>query len=323
MLSTHISNWLCAKEHYFARWSVFTLALFIVSSIALAAPAGQRTFSSPEAAVAALADAVKSGNKVKLSAILGAHGSKLITSGDTVADERGRKAFATAFDEANKIVPDGDSKAALVIGKNEWPFPIPLVKSDGRWKFDTEKGEQEILSRRIGRNELAAIQVCLAIVDAERDYAATRPERTSVPEYAAKIVSSKGKHDGLYWPTKADETPSPLGPLAANAATEGYPSALAPYHGYFYRILTAQGKDAAGGAYSYIIKGKMIGGFAVVAYPARYGASGVQTFIVNHDGVVLEKDLGQNTVAIASRMSSYDPDESWKPADQASAKQGD
>ncbi len=311
-----------ANHQGMARRLVFALTLLLFSSIAPAAPEVQKSFASPEAAVAALANAVKSGNKVKLSAILGSHGSKLISSGDAVADAQGRKAFVKAYEEANKITPDGD-KATLVIGKDEWPFPIPLVKSDGTWKFDTEQGEQEILSRRIGRNELAAIQVCLAIVDAERDYAATRPDRTAVPEYAAKIVSSKDKHDGLYWPAKPGEAQSPLGPFVADAATEGYPTALAPYHGYFYRILTAQGKDAPGGAYSYIIKGKMIGGFAVVAYPARYGASGVKTFIVNHDGTVYEKDLGENTAAIAARISDYDPDSSWTPTDQTQAKQGD
>ena len=294
---------------------IFLFALLASSPISQAATAVQKNYKSPEAAVAALADAVKSGNKVKLSVILGSHGSKLISSGDAVADARGRAAFVKAFGEANKLVFDGDAKATLVIGKDDWPFPIPLAKRDNAWKFDTEQGEQEILNRRIGRNELAAIQVCLAIVDAQHDFAASHADSRGVPEYAARIVSSKDKHDGLYWPTKADEPPSPLGPLVAAAASEGYASALAPYHGYFYRILAAQGKDAPGGESSYVVKGKMIGGFAVIAYPARYGASGIQAFIVNQDGAVLEKDLGDDTPTVAPRITAYNPDATWRPVE--------
>jgi len=195
-------------------------------------------------------------------------------------------------------------------------MPIPLVKSDGGWRFDTQQGEKEILARRIGRNEMAAIQVCLAIVDAEREYATLDLDSDGIPEYAPKFVSAPGKRDGLYWQTKTDDPLSPLGPLLATATQEGYTRSasrpLAPYHGYFYRILTRQGKDAPGGAYDYFVNGKMIGGFAVIAYPARYGASGVMSFIVNHDGVVYEKDLGKNTAAIASKMTTFNPDASWK-----------
>lgn len=294
-------------------------ALLATTSVVLAASAGQKSYASPEAAIAALVDAVKSSNQVKLSVILGSHGSKLISSGDAVADKRGRAAFVKAYGEANKLVFEGEAKAVLVIGKKDWPFPIPLVKSDSTWKFDTEQGEQEVLNRRIGRNELASIQVCLAIVDAQREYAAWHLDSDGVPIYASRIVSTPGKRDGLYWPAKSSEAPSPLGPLVAAAANEGYTparsSVLAPYHGYFYRILTAQGKDAPGGDYEYFIKGKMIGGFAVVAYPARYGASGIKTFIVNHDGVVFETDLGQDTAAVAPRMGKYNPGSTWKQVD--------
>jgi hypothetical protein len=306
-----VNNWRVARQAIL----LFALAS---TSVASAATAGQKSYASPEKAVAALADAIKSGNNVKLSAILGPHGSKLISSGDAVADARGRTAFARSFGEANKIVLEGEAQATLVIGKDEWPFPIPLVKSNNTWKFDTEQGEQEVLNRRIGRNELAAIQVCLAIVDAEREYAALHGGTGSVPEYAARIVSSEDKHDGLYWPTGPGEPPSPLGPLVAAAASEGYSSALAPYHGYFYRILAAQGKNAPGGEYAYFIKGRMIGGFAVIAYPARYGASGIKTFVVNHDGVVLEKDLGQDTATVALVINTYDPDSTWQPAETSS-----
>lgn len=283
----------------------------------------QKSFSTPEAGVAALVEAVRQNNQSMQRAILGAEAAKLINSGDAVADERGRNAFVIAHNEASKIVREGDARAVLVIGKDEWPLPIPLVKSKAGWRFDARQGEKEILTRRIGRNELAAIQVCLAIVDAERDYAAQRLDAKGVPEYAPRFVSVKGKRDGLYWQTKADEPPSPLGPLLATAASEGYPGAdskpLAPYHGYYYRMLMAQGKDAPGGAHDYMIRGRMIGGFAVIAYPARYGASGVMSFLVNQDGVVHEKNLGKNTAAIASRMTTYNPEASWKRVEPVSA----
>ena len=301
------------------RQMILFLLLLATAPLAVAEPAGQKNFASPEAAIAALVDAVQASDKVKLSAIFGSHGGRLISSGDAVADERGRKAFLKAYNEANKLVPEGPAKAVLMIGKDDWPFPIPLVKGNSTWKFDTAQGEQEILDRRVGRNELAAIQVCLAIVDAEREYAASHVGSDGVPRYTASIVSVPGRHDGLYWPTKLGEPPAPLGPLVAAAANEGYtPSrsrVLSPYHGYFYRILSAQGKDAQGGAYGYFIRGKMIGGFAVVAYPARYGASGIKTFTVNHDGIVFEKDLGQDTGAVAPRINAYNPDATWKQID--------
>lgn len=295
------------------------LALLAAMPVDPAAAAGQKSYASPQAAVAGLVDAVTSGNKAKLGVILGPHGNRLISSGDAVADAQGRASFVKAYGEANRLAFDGDAKAVLVIGKDEWPFPIPLVKSANRWKFDTQQGEQEILNRRIGRNELAAIQVCLAIVDAEREYAASHLG-DGVPEYAARIVSSAGKQDGLYWPAKPGEPSSPLGPLVADAASEGYSAALSPYHGYFYRILAAQGKDAPGGEYSYFIKGKMIGGFAVIAYPARYGASGIKTFIVDHDGKVFEKDWGQDTATVVPKISAYSPDTTWRQVDVPAEK---
>lgn len=299
-----------------ARQMVFLFALLAATTqMVLAGPVGQESYASPEAAISGLVDAVKSGNKAKLGAILGSHGSKLISSGDAVADEHGREAFIKAYNESSKLVAEGDAEAVLVIGKDDWPFPIPLAKSDNAWKFDTKRGEQEILNRRIGRNELAAIQVCLAIVDAEREYAASHLDSEGLPQYASSIVSAPDKHDGLYWPANPGEPQSPLGPLMAAAASEGYKPALAPYHGYYYRILAAQGKDAPGGEYEYFIKGRMIGGFAVVAYPARYRASGIKTFIVNHDGVVFEKNLGRDTVTIASKMAAYNPDSSWQRVD--------
>jgi hypothetical protein len=261
-------------------------------------------------------EAVRLDDQSALLAILGPGGSKLVTSGDPVADKQSRERFIAAYDEANRLVIEIDTKATLVIGKDEWPMPIPLVKSNDGWRFDTRQGEKEILARRIGRNELSAIQVCLAIVDAQREFVAMDRNKDGILEYAQKFVSSPGKHDGLFWQNEAEEPLSPLGPLLVAATSEGYaPSAsepLAPYHGYFYKILTRQGKNAPGGAYDYLVKGKLIGGFAVVAYPARYGASGIMTFIVNQDGVVYQKDLGKHTAAMASKMTEFNPDPSWK-----------
>ncbi|TAL10129.1 MAG: DUF2950 domain-containing protein [Nitrospirae bacterium] len=292
------------------------VALLAMAPVALAATAVQKGFASPEEGISALVEAVRANDEPALRAVLGPRGGKLISSGDAVADQHRREAFLKAYDDANKLVHDGDARVTLAIGRDEWPMPIPLVKSGGGWRFDTRKGEQEILARRIGRNELSAIQVCLAILDAEREYAALDVDGDGIPEYARKFVSAPGKRDGLYWPTQGDERQSPLGPLLAAATKEGYPGSnagpLAPYHGYFYKILIRQGKHAPGGAYNYLVKGRMIGGIAVLAYPARYGASGVMSFAVNHDGVVYEKDLGKDTASIASRVKAFDPDASWK-----------
>lgn len=291
-------------------------ALCVIAPLAMAEAPVQKSFESPEAGVSALVEAVKANDQKALRAILGPRSRKLISSGDEVADEQNREAFIKSYSDTNKIVFEGDARATLVIGEDEWPLPIPLVKSGERWRFDARQGEKEILARRIGANELAAIQVCLAIVDAENEYAAQIGAGDKVPHYAARFVSTPGKHDGLYWETNADETPSPLGPLLAAAAAEGYAKSetrpLAPYHGYYYKLLTSQGPHAPGGAYDYLVKDRMIGGFAVLAYPARYAASGVMSFMVNHDGVVYEKDLGRNTKELAAKIMSFDPDESWK-----------
>ncbi len=298
----------------------WVLAFFMPVSWVLAATAVPKHFPSAEAGVAALIEAVKAEKPAGLLALLGSQGNRLISSGDTVADRISREAFLAAYEESNKLVFDGESKATLVIGKDEWPLPIPLVNSKDGWYFDTRKGEREILARRIGRNELSAMQVCLAIVDAEREYAARDPDGDGRLHYAAKFVSAPDIRDGLYWPTQADQSASPLGPLLADAAREGYIGTdahpLAPYHGYVYRILTRQGKDAPGGAYDYLAKGRLTGGFAVIAYPARYGASGVMSFIVNQDGIVYEKNLGRNTGIAASKMTTYNPDATWKRAER-------
>lgn len=296
--------------------AICALALTMIAPLAMAAATVQKHFASPAEGVAALAEAVKSGDAATLRAILGPGGGKLINSGDAVADEQSRRQFAANYEAASKITLEGDARALVLLGKDEWPFPIPLVKSADGWHFDTRQGRDEILKRRIGRNELAAMEVCRAIVDAEREYVAKDQDRNGLLEYAPKLASTPGKRDGLYWEAGNNQPPSPLGPLLAAAARDGYTGSLAtaplaPYHGYYYRILTQQGKDAPGGAYDYMVRGKMIGGFAVIAYPARYGASGIKSFIVNHDGVLYEKDLGKNTAAIAAQMTAFNPDASW------------
>jgi hypothetical protein len=299
------------------RHILISMVLMITTTLTLSATAGQQHFDSPETAVAALFAAVNSNDEAGLLAILGHSGSRLISSGDEVADRHSREVFVLAYTEEHKLVIENENLAQLVIGKDEWVMPIPLVQSSpAGWRFDTRSGAHEILARRIGRNELAAIQVCLAIVDAEREYAAQNPQGEPILTYASRLVSLPGKQDGLYWPTTFDEQPSPLGPLLAKAAKEGYTSigsgSLTPYHGYFYKILTRQGKHAAGGAYSYLGSDRLSGGFGIVAYPARYGVSGIMTFLINHEGVLYEANLGRDTTKIASGMKSFDPDARWK-----------
>jgi len=248
-----------------------------------------------------------------LLALLGPAAKPLVHSGDAVADQEAREKFVSDYEAAHSLEKPNDTTTTLEIGTNKWPFPIPLVKTNGEWRFDTAAGKEEILARRIGRNELAVIQVVLAYVDAQREYYMLNPEGGTLRHYAQLIVSTQGKRDGLFWETTDDEKPSPLGPLIAQARGKGYKvgGKPIPYHGYYYRILKAQGPAADGGAYDYVVRGKMIGGFALVAYPAEYGNSGIMTFMVNQDGVVFEKDLGRDTVARARAITKFDPDSSW------------
>jgi hypothetical protein len=276
----------------------------------------QKTFSSPEEAVKTAVTAARNNDDKEIMSIFGPSAKDLIFSGDAVADKQRREQFLKSYDEKNSLVAEKDGMV-LVIGKNDWPFPIPLVKKGEVWFFDTDKGREEILNRRIGENELSTIQTVLAIVDAQREYAMKDIDGDGIPEYAQKFMSDAGKKNGLYWEAKEGEEPSPLGPAVAQAKKGGYAGKKSgdkpsPFHGYYYRILKAQGKNAAGGAYDYFVKGKMIGGFAVVAYPAKYGNSGVKTFMVNQQGIVYEKDLGKSTEKIAQAMDTFDPDKSWK-----------
>jgi hypothetical protein len=256
--------------------------------------------------------------------VLGRDSGTIVESGDEVADAKLRTAFLVAYDLQHQIAKEGPSKSVLTIGKQDWPFPIPLVERNGSWVFDTAAGREEILYRRIGRNELAAIQVLLAYVAAQNEYASINPENTRIDTYARRIISSPGKKDGLYWPAQANETQSPLGPAMALATLEGYRfgDTPSPYHGYYYKILTGQGATAPGGAVDYIVKDQMIGGFAMVAYPAEYGNSGVMTFLVNHTGAIYQKDLGPPTARTAARMTLFSPDHTWKrvPASDLAAQ---
>ena len=292
-------------------WST---SLIAAAALLLAVPAAsaQQSFQSPEDAVPALAAAAKSGATSDILKVLGNKAADIVESGDVVADKATRERFAAAYDDKHSISMEGDKKAILILGKDDFPFPIPLRHSRSGWEFDAAEGRIEILYRRIGRNELEAIQTARAFVDAENEYA--DKDRGAGPGvYAQRIVSSPGKKDGLYWPPDGDE--SPLGELAAKASAEGYKvgsSEPQPYHGYYYRILTRQGPNAPGGEMDYVVNGKMIGGFALVAYPDEYGNSGVMTFVVNHKGEVYQKDLGELTEAIAKRMKEFNPDQTWK-----------
>jgi hypothetical protein len=279
----------------------------------------QEQFSTPDAAVDALVGAARLGDAKAIVAVLGPDGNAIVSSGDPVADSNTREKFVAAYDVKHAIEPEGDGTQTLIIGDDDWPFPIPLVNTAGAWQFDTGAGLDEILRRRVGRNELSAIEVARAYVQAQNEYAELDPAGLGRGVYAQRIVSHPGKKDGLYWPTAEGQPPSPLGQLAAQASAEGYKAGKAPipYHGYYYRILTRQGADAPGGAYDYLVKGKMRGGFALLAFPAEYGNSGIMTFMVNHDGTVFQKDLGPKTAKLVRRMESFAPDQTWATADSA------
>jgi hypothetical protein len=290
----------------------------------LAAAVKQEHFPTADAAAQALAAALKANNTKTILEILGATAKPLIDSGDPVADRDVHDRFVEMYDESHALALSGEAKAVLQIGKDNWPFPIPIVKDAAGWRFDAEEGKNEIINRRIGRNELSAIQAALAYVDAQHEYYARNPDGTPLLHYAMKISSSNGKRDGLYWNTAPGEVESPLGPVFAAARAQGYKPGQRkpiPYHGYYFRILTAQGPDASGGAYNYVAQGKMIGGFALVAYPAVWDSSGVMTFVVNQDGVVYQKDLGPKTASIAGAMKAFNPDSTWTRVENAGVSQ--
>jgi hypothetical protein len=294
--------------------------LFLLSAPGLLAQQGnEKTFNSPGDAVLALYNAVKSNDGQALSAILGSNSGPILHTGDEVADKKMGTDFIRRYDQMHRVVMEPDQTVTLYVGADNWPMPIPIVKNNnGAWYFDTESGKQEILYRRIGRNENDAIEVLYTLVDAQRDYASATHDSDKTKHYAMKFISDEGKQNGLYWKTNDNESPSPIGPLLVAATGEGYAMKQGqqePFHGYFYRILTKQGPAAKGGARDYMVNGQLTRGFAFVAYPAEYRNSGVVTFIVNQDGVVYEKDLGQDTGKLAAAMAAFDPDNTWQPAE--------
>lgn len=282
----------------------------------LAAP---KTYASAEAVVDALVAAARSEDRNALLVVLGENAEPLVSSGDDVADANARTRFVTQYDEAHELVADGENKFTLEVGDDDWPFPFPIVKVGDQWAFDVDAGIDEVVYRRIGHNELGAIEACRGIVDAQKEYASEGRDGQPAGIYAAKLMSDEGKHNGLYWPSQPDERASPVGPFIATAAAEGYRKGTKegpqPYHGYVYRLLTAQGAAAPGGARSYLKDGQLSGGFAVVAYPVEYEQSGVQTFMINQDGVLYQKDLGPKTGELARAIKTFNPDSSWTKVD--------
>ena len=297
------------------RW--LTAALAIGTLCAAAAVSAQdtprqQTFPSAQQAVDAFVAASTNNDVAALQQLLGPDAASLISSGDDTQDRNDRALFVTLYQTHHRLELAGTDKMTLLVGKNEWPLPIPLVKSDGAWKFDSPTGVKELLYRRIGANELAAIKVCHALRKAQLDYAATGHDGNPPGAYAPRFHSKPGTQDGLYWPVAAGEPQSPAGPLVADAEAEGYEQGSHhPFHGYYFRILKAQGPSAYGGARDYMVDGRMTGGFAILAYPAEYGASGVMTFLVSRRGSVYQKDLGETTAEAVKAVSSYDPDSSW------------
>lgn len=288
------------------------------AATAFAATPTQEAFATPEAAVNALIGATRSGRISMLDHILGPRGASLVRSGDPVADRSARERFVAAYDRKHDIELQGSARAVLTVGAENWPMPIPLVRTASGWRFDTAAGREEILDRRIGRNELSVIQVCRAYVEAQREYAALAAHAGAGTEYAQHFLSRNGRRDGLYWATRPGEPQSPMGPLIAQARALGYAPGRGgvkrqAYYGYYFHILTAQGPHAPGGERNYLANGRMTGGFALLAYPAQYGDSGIMTFIVNQDGIVFEKNLGPKTAASAAAIARYDPDPSWTP----------
>jgi hypothetical protein len=303
------------------------LALGTVPLVAVAAKStsepSQLTFASADEAVAMLVDTVKQSDQRRLLAVLGPGSETLINSGDRHADAASHQRFLTAFDARHKLTEVSPGRMVLDVGIDDWSLPIPVVHANGRWHFDSRAGAQEIVNRRIGRNEIAAIRVALAYVDAQRDYFERSKQSGGTGQYAQHLVSTPNQHDGLYWPVTAGQPESPFGPLVAQAVEEGYPGEMVsgrpiPYQGYYFRVLRAQGENAPGGAKDYLMGGRMTGGFALIAWPAIYRSSGIMTFLVNHDGVVFQKDLGSATATAAAGMTRFDPDLTWARVDVTS-----
>jgi Protein of unknown function (DUF2950) len=295
---------------------VAALWLGVAQAAPATAPEPQRSFASAEDAVRAFVTALRDHQDADLGAILGPEADRVIHSGDKYADQELQQRFVALYDQKHAIVQSSPGRAELDVGPDDWPLPIPVIESNGRWTFDTKAGAQTIIDRRIGRNELSAIRTLLAAVDAQRDFFQRAKQADGTGVYATRFISTAGKQDGLYWPVAEGETESPLGPLIDAAQDAGYPGDLVggkpiPYEGYHFRILKAQGPNADGGAKSYLQSGRLTGGFAMIAWPAVFGSSGIVTFIVGPDGDVYQQDLGSRTGRIAAAMTTFDPDLSW------------
>lgn len=300
------------RERRLFSGPILTAAVFVTAvAVAFAQDVGVKSFPTYQAAASAFVAAERAQDSAALKEILGAEAHGLLASGDPIQDENGRQTFLKRYDEKHAFVHDSADKVTLTIGANAWPLPFPIVKANGAWQFDAVAGAQEMVYRRIGHNELDAIKVCKALYTAQKDYAAEGHDGNPAGAYAQRIISESGKQNGLYWEAKEGEAMSPAGSLVADAASEGYSKARAPFHGYYFRILKAQGANAPGGAKEYVQDGKMTGGFAILAYPAEYKASGVMTFVVNSRGVVRQKDLGEGTADAAAAIKTYDPDKLW------------
>ena len=306
-------------------WLCSILAAILWTGIAQAAPTNapepQRSFASAEDAAKAFVAALRDNNKTDLRAILGPEADRVVDSGDRYGDQELHQRFVALYEEKHAIDEKVPGRAELNVGANDWPLPIPLVESNGRWMFDTNAGAQTIVDRRIGRNELSAIRTLLACVDAQHDYFERAKQANGSGVYATRLVSTPGRHDGLYWPVAEGETESPLGPLIDAAQDAGYPGQLiggkpSPYEGYLFRILKGQGPNGDGGTKSYMQSGRMTGGFALLAWPAVFGSSGIMTFIVGPDGDVYQKDLGAKTGRIAADMTTFDPDLTWSRVEE-------
>jgi hypothetical protein len=305
---------------FWMRLASLLVAFLFTLPLKLAAQE-QRVFSSPVEAATALFAAVKSDDTAALGSILGADSQQLLSSGDPVADKNARAQFAIAWDQMHRLAYDDQGRVIIYLGSDNWPAPIPIVKKDGGWVFDTAAGKDELIYRRIGRNEIYTIGVLENLVSAQQEYQSE--DHDGVHQYARYIMSDPGKQNGLYWETAEGSPPSPIGPLIADATGQGYkvqkreePAPVAPFHGYFYKVLTSQGKKAPGGAKNYLVGGKMNGGFAFLAWPAEYRSSGVMTFMVNQDSVIVQKDLGSDTATIAKDISVFNPDSTWEQVER-------
>jgi hypothetical protein len=297
--------------------AVLSGLLILIRIGCLSAQPAQNTYDSPQQAVLALVSALKGDDTNQLMRIFGPEAKEILRSGDDVADRETRETFLEKYQEMNRLVANPGGSVTLYLGAENWPFPIPLVKRNGNWRFATTAGKREILYRRIGRNEFDTIDTLHALVDAQKEYASEPRDGEPVKHYAEQLMSDEGKHNGLYWKTGEGEPTSPIGPLIADAFKEGYrrKDGPIPFHGYSYRLLTAQGPNAPGGAMDYVTNGKLTSGFAFIAYPVEYRNSGVMTFIVNQDGNVYQKDLGPNTESLASSITAYNPDRTWQLAE--------